>query len=466
MTTEMMTTDWRPHDGPQTKFHQCGAFEVLYGGAAGGGKTDSLLMEAARQVDKAKYKAILFRRTFPELETSLIIRSFEWYPALGGKPKDSGKVWTFPSGAVIRFGHMEHDKDVHKHQSAQYDFIGFDELTSFTEFQYLYMFSRCRGTDPTIKRYVRAGTNPGNLGHVWVKKRFVEGKTRFKVYRYRIIGGAETMVGKEDPMAISRAFIPAKLTDNPTLVKNDPLYLERMKLLPAEEQRMLIDGDWDVFQGQFFQEWRYEKHVVEPFQIPDSWFKFRAIDYGRTAPFCCKWYAVDQDGHVWVYREYYEAGKLASENFQAVHDLSGDEQYKYTVADPSIFAKTHLPESIADVALRHGVACIPASNERIAGWNSVKEYLKWTDYVSPKISYFSTCVNSIRTIPQQIHDKMHAEDLDTKAEDHAVDVDRYFLQTLRMRKSAKPLDPLEERIKKLKQETQDISVGFYTNSVQ
>lgn len=441
-------TTWRPHKGAQEKFHVCGAFEALYGGAAGGGKTDSLLMEGARQIDKKTYKGLLLRRTYPELETSLIMRAFQWYPSMGGKQKDSGKLWTFPSGATIRFGHIEHDKDVYKYQSAEFDFIGFDELTTFTEFQYLYLFSRCRGTDPNVIRYVRGATNPGNIGHVWVKQRFVDNKEPYKVYKNG---------------SITRAFIPARVWDNPTLLKHDPLYIERLKLLPENQQRMLLDGDWNVFEGQYFSEWREERHVVKPFPIPETWYKFRAIDYGRSAPFCCKWYAVDYDGNVWVYREYYEVNKIASMNAQAVADLSTGEKYRYTVADPSIFNKTHLPESIADVMARYGVPCIKGGNDRTAGWNSMREYLYWDEHKDPKIRYFKTCVNSIRTIPQLIHDPRRPEDLDTTGEDHAADTDRYFLQTLRQRKSAKPDNPVLEKIKQLQATPLDISTDFYAN---
>ena len=234
-----MSREWRPHAGAQEKFHRCNAFEVFYGGAAGGGKTDSLLMEAARQVDKRTYKGILFRRTYPELETSLIMRAFEWYPALGGRPTNGGKLWIFKSGATIRFGHLEHDKDVYKYQSAQFDFIGFDELTTFNEFQYTYLFSRCRGTDPSVKRYVRSASNPGNIGHVWVKARFVENKEVYKTYYYKADNGEQVETTFDDPKALSRTFIPARVWDNPTLIANDPLYIERLKLLPENQQRKI-----------------------------------------------------------------------------------------------------------------------------------------------------------------------------------------------------------------------------------
>lgn len=422
-------------------------------------------MEATRQIDKPTYKGILFRRTYPELEMSLILRAFEWYPSLGGKPKDSGKIWTFPSGATIRFGHLEYEKDVFKFQSAQFDFIGFDELTSFTEFQYLYMFSRCRGVDPTIRRYVRGGTNPGNVGHVWVKRRFVEGKIPYKSHFYKLIDGKEVEVTSTEPLAMSRAFIPARVWDNPKLIQNDPMYVERLKLLPLDQQKMLLDGDWDVFEGQFFKEWRRDLHVVEPFEIPHGWFRYRSIDYGRTNPFCCKWYAVDYDGNIWVYREHYQAGWTASENGARIKQLSGDEKYRYTMADPSIFSKTHLPETIADVLAREGVPCIPASNERIAGWNSYREYLAFKDN-RPKIRYFSTCVDSIRTIPQLIHDKAHPEDLDSSGEDHAADTDRYLIQTLRQQKATKPQDPVMEKINRLRRsEGSDLSVEAYANQL-
>ena len=239
----MSSVTWKPHPGAQEKFHNCPAFELLYGGAAFGGKSDSLIMEASKYTKYPDYKALLMRRKFTELSKAdgLMDRAHKWYPSLGGKWSGERRRWTFPAGAVIEFGHMEYESNKHDYQSAAYAFIGFDEVTSFTESMYVYMFSRCRSMNPKIPKIIRAATNPGNIGHAWCKKRFITGKKPYTIY--------------EDKDGMTRCFIPATAYDNPTGMKNDPDYIKRLELLPDKEKRMLLYGDWDVFEGQYFADW-------------------------------------------------------------------------------------------------------------------------------------------------------------------------------------------------------------------
>ena len=461
--------EWKPNKGSQEEFHKRNEYEVMFGGAAGGGKSDSLLTEAARQINKKGYKALLLRRTFPELEKSLILRSFEFFSGQGHW-QGTNKRWIFQQAgwfpneySFIEFGHLESEKDVHKYQSAEYDYIGFDELTSFTEFQYLYLISRNRGTRPHMKRYIRSATNPGNIGHSWVKSRFLDGAgcdlLREDTYlRISKINPDKTLeftpqkikIWKDKKTRLIRTFIPAKVFDNPPLIIADPLYVQRLESLPEAERRALLEGDWNVFSGQFFREWSPEKHVVEPFKIPDTWKKFRSIDYGRTAPFCCKWYALDHDGNVWVYREYYQAGKDADKNAEEVVRLSQGERYQYTVADASIFSKTGHGETIAEILRRKKINPITSSRDRMAGWAVMHQYLYWDAQKEPKLRYFNTCKDSIRTIPQLIHDDKRPEDLNTFGEDHAADTDRYFLQTLRERRTNPPMTEAQKKLLDMK----------------
>lgn len=459
---------WKPHKGAQESFHQADAFEVGYGGAAGGGKTDSLLCEVLRQIHKPGYKAILFRRTYPELEMSLIERAYDYYPSHGGIPKNKGRLWYFNTGvkgkpAKIFFAHLEHDKDVHKYQSAEFDVMGFDEATSFTEYQYTYMRSRVRGKSPDIQRYIMLATNPGNIGHTWFKTRFIDDKEPFKKYHFKLVDGEDIECLSDDPDALSRVFIPAKVWDNPTLLKNNPGYVAQLKSLDETNRRMLLEGDWDVFAGQYFREWRNHRHVVEPFEIPKWWKRFVGIDYGATAPFCVLWIAIDDSGNVYVYREYYEENNTAAVNARDSWLLNGDDQYNFAAVDPSIFAKTHVGENISEVLIRHGWKnIVPASNQRIAGWNSLREYIcpkkKDADLEigekpdrRPNLFVFNNCVNLIRTLPQMIHDQHKVEDLNTTLEDHAVDALRYIIQTLRDKKSYKPENRLVKRLRELTQ---------------
>jgi predicted phage terminase large subunit-like protein len=257
MTSKTQPVLWKPNPGPQTKFLSSGAYEVLYGGAAGAGKSIGLLMAPTRYIGAPSFRALLLRRTFPELEKSLIELSHQYYPALapGARYHDQRKCWSFPSGAKIWFGHLEHEKDVHSHQSAEYQFIGFDELTSFTEKQYTYLLSRARSSKGIPIR-IRAGTNPGNIGHEWVLRRWGPwlnpGDAPVQAEPGQVLWCRE---GQSDSVewfahgetgALSRQFIPGRLSDNPHLLDNDPDYIYRLDSLDPVERARLRDGNWLV----------------------------------------------------------------------------------------------------------------------------------------------------------------------------------------------------------------------------
>ncbi len=245
---------WTPHAGPQTKFLASSAYEVLFGGAAGGGKSAALLMIPLRYIGSPTFRGLLLRRTFPELQRSLIERAFEWYKIAGGKPADSGKKWRFPSGAVIEFGHLEHTHDVTNYQSSEYQFIGFDELTTFEEYQYTYMLSRARSASGLPVR-IRSASNPGGIGHEWVMRRWGPWLDRRPGYKGPVADAGQTLhflntdhgevqVPTATTGSLSRVFIPARVTDNPTLMKADPAYLSRLGGLDAVTRAQLRDGDW------------------------------------------------------------------------------------------------------------------------------------------------------------------------------------------------------------------------------
>ncbi|HNT77567.1 MAG TPA: phage terminase large subunit [Anaerolineae bacterium] len=255
---------WKPNPGPQTRFMQSPAYEVLYGGAAGGGKSEALLVEALRHVAVPGYHAILFRRTFPELERSLIQRSQALYPGLGGVYRSQQRRWAFPSGATITFGHLEGENDQYKYQSAEFAFLGFDELTSFTEAQYLYLFSRARTTarqesGKPLPVRIRAATNPGGVGHAWVKARFIDPLPPFQIGYFIRENDVERRVAPRIAGALSRQFIPATIADNPVLMEVDSGYRERLMALPLIERERLLNGNWsiaptgNVFKPEWFQ---------------------------------------------------------------------------------------------------------------------------------------------------------------------------------------------------------------------
>jgi len=419
----MPEVSWKPHKGAQERFHNCPAFEILYGGAAFGGKSDSLIMEASKYVQYGDYMALLLRRKFTELSKAdgLMDRAYKWYPSLGGKWSGEKRRWTFPSGAVIEFGHMEYESNKHDYQSAAYAFIGFDEVTSFTESMYLYMISRCRSMNPKIPKIIRAATNPGNIGHAWVKKRFIVGKKPYFIY--------------EDKDGMTRCFIPATAYDNPTGMKNDPGYIKRLELLPDKEKRMLLYGDWDVFEGQYFSDWEEKVHVCKPFELSKNVFRFMGLDYGYSKPSSVGWYAVSESMGTYRYRELYIEKQTYSELAKMILDMTPkNEQIFYCVADPSIWGdRPHhkdsmIGESGGEVMAKifgNRITLIKGDNNRVTGWGRCREYLKPYEIngeVTARFKVFDTCPQFIRTIPQQIHnEKGNVEDLNTFGEDHTSD---------------------------------------------
>lgn len=242
---------WRPNSGPQTEFLACSAYEALYGGAAGGGKTDSMVMGALRQVAQRSYNGIVFRRTFPELEGQVIPKSREWYNACSGRYDSVKHYWRFPSGSRIHFGHLQHEDDVYRYQGWEFQYIGFDELTQFTERQYTYLLSRARSATGIPIR-IRSTANPGGVGHEWVMKRWapwLDPESPVKAEPGQVLWYINANDGEHwcepgTPGALSRVFIPARIEDNPHLSQNDPEYENRLRGLDQVTRAQLLDGNW------------------------------------------------------------------------------------------------------------------------------------------------------------------------------------------------------------------------------
>lgn len=299
--------DWRPHPGPQTRFLGLTCFEALFGGAAGGGKSDCLLVDAIRYVGRGygtSYQALLLRRTFPELEKNLILRSHDLYPRIGGRYNQQSKTWTFPGGERVLFGYMEHDEDRLQYQGAAFQFVGFDETTHFSRVQYLYLFSRCRSAKGVPCR-IRGATNPGGRGHEWVFQRFgpwldpkhpqpaQAGEVRYFLSDDK---GHERQVPKGSALdrlapdgtpyripALGRTFVPAKLEDNPTLLA-DPTYQAALDQLDPVTRAQLRHGNWLTAAGKKLYFDRAWVTMVDAHDLPADLRWVRAWDLAATEP--------------------------------------------------------------------------------------------------------------------------------------------------------------------------------------
>jgi len=395
-------------------------FELFFGGARGGGKSDFLLADFARGIEHGDaYTGIIFRHTYPQLE-ELISRSYDLYKPLGGTYNQKDNIWKFPTGAKLKMRPLENDRDVRSYQGHQYQFVAFDEVTNWaTDYAYLTLFG-CVRSAKGVPCFVRAAANPRGPGHQWVKRRFID--------------PAPPMTPFRDPdTGLSRVFIPSFITDNLALMKNDPTYEIRLKALPPSLYKAYRFGDWDTIEGQFFEEFDRRVHVVQPFSIPKTWRKFCCMDWGYSRPYAILWVAVDHDGRGWIYREKYGCtGKPnegtkedALEVAKSAWNASLYEGVTEMVADPACWTKIGLGASIADQFHKAGFRMTKANNDRKNGWMRLHQVMKQVNENRPMIQIFSNCINLIRTLPTMPTDPANPDDLDTNAEDHLADALRY-----------------------------------------
>ena len=405
----------------QEQFINSEAFETLFGGAAGGGKSYGQLVDALLYALKyPKSKQIIFRRTFPDLEKSLIRVSLEFYPREVASYNSSKHIWTFKNGSIIDFGYIDSENDVYQYQSAEYDIIRFDELTHFTKYMYTYMISRCRGANPYPK-HIKSSTNPGGVGHSWVKERFIDVGEPNKIHEVILDNGKKNTV----------IFIPSFVQDNMFLLNNDPDYINRLELLPEKERQALLYGDWDIFDGQFFTEFNRNIHVCTPFEIPRDWRIYRTRDYGLDM--CATyWIAMDYQMNIYVYKELYESDLIVSEAGRKINEMT-NEKIQIDYAPPDLWNRNKdTGKSTADIFAESGQYLTKADNNRVTGWLAVHEWLKpYTDeqgQLNSKLKIFSNCVNLIRTLPAVQHDEKNPNDVAVEPHEltHAPDALRYF----------------------------------------
>lgn len=434
---------------------------LLYGGAAGGGKSELMTYHVHELSQRFPgHRSLLIRTSLPELRRSLIIRTQVRYSQIHTpavlRSVDNVKAWWYDNGSIIEYGYCARDEDVGQFMSAEYDFIGFDEATQFTPYQMLMISGRLRTSKKMaaagVKTHVMFATNPGDRGHMFLYSMLVS-PTQYG--RYAVV--YDVREGFEDPPIVQLvelpedldelaaleidhdpndhlvvAFVPSTVVDNPFI---DPTYKKHLSMLPEIERRQKLLGDWDTFSGQYFSEFSRQNHVVPPFAIPESWQRYRGIDFGTANPFCCLWGAVDPaDGTMYIYREAYNKNLTAAEQARLIKRLSVNEHdkpesYAMTVGDPSMWSNTQgTGSSVAQQYSANGVIMTKAKNHRIGGWQNVKRYLQPSPLDGTvKLKIFDNCLNLIRTMPVMRHSNTNLEDLDTRDEDHAVDALRYLL---------------------------------------
>lgn len=395
----------------QHRFIKAEADEVLFGGAAGGGKSYGQVVDAfLYALQYPGSKQIILRRTYPELDKSIIRTALGLYPKEVFRYNSARHTGWFVNGSIIDFGYCDSENDVFKYQSAEFDVIRFDELTHFTEDIYTYMISRLRGANDFPKS-VKSSTNPGGVGHTWVKERFIDIGEPDVVHNFK---------------SGSRIFIPSKVQDNKFLMDKDSDYIKRLENLDEKNKKALLYGEWDIFDGQFFTEFDRDSHVITPFEIPSDWRRYRTIDYGFDC-FAVLWIAVNSVGDCFVYREYAKPNMVISDGAKEVCQISSGENIYATLAPPDLWSRSQ--ESglqRADIFRKSGLPLIKSKNDRATGWACVRELLKVNP--TPKLKIFSTCTGLIKCINAIRHDDINPNDCATMPHDitHLPDALRYF----------------------------------------
>ena len=439
----MKTLDLGRAQPKQTLFLKDKHRHIAYGGARGGGK--SWAVRTKSKLLAFRYpgiKILIVRKTYKELQNNHIEQLTAELAGFA-KYNRSDKMFRFPNGSTISFGYCANEGDLGQYQGAEYDVVFIDEAGQLQE-SWIRKINLCvRGTNGFPKRTYYT-LNPGGPGHAYFKRVFVD----------------RNFNPDEDPN--DYFFIQAKVEDNKALMDTQPDYLRELENLPPTLRAAWKDGRWDVYEGQFFEDFRDDPehyqdrrwtHVIEPFEIPDGWTICRSYDFGYGKPFSCAWWAVDYDGTIYRIMELYGCTRTPNEGVKWTPDKQFEEIHKTEmqhpwlkgktiigVADPAIWDASR-GESVADTAARYGVFFTPGDNERIAGWMQCHYRLQFDEDGYPRMYVFNTCRAFIRTIPLLIYDEHRAEDLDTKMEDHVADEWRYFC----MSRPIKPIRAVKEQ---------------------
>lgn len=443
------TVKWEPFAYPNPQFIALSRpeYELLYGGARGGGKTDAGMVWLLRDYKHPLLRSLVIRRNSTDL-TDWIDRAKRLYNGLGVKVVGNPPQFHFPSGAIFYTGHLKDADAYSKYIGHEYQRVLIEELTLIPyEKWYLQLISSCRSTIADLPARIFATTNPGNAGHLWVKARFVD------------VANNHTYL---DPVTgRSRIFIPSRVDDNPVLMKMDPGYISFLDGLPPNLRKAWREGSWDIVAGQVFSTWSNDTHVCEPFSIPSDWHRYAAMDWGSNRPLSIAWYAEDFDGRTYKYREAYfgrEGEVAAADDFIARTGLefSPDnvsifmrrvmndtkEDIEYCTADPACFSPRQHDRgpSIAEEMgedhqdpetnkLLPGIPMRRGDNDRINGLARVRQAISMAPDKKPWFVIFSICTNHIRTYPALSYDEVKTDDVNTDLEDHVYDMDRYHFMS-------------------------------------
>jgi len=447
---------WAPQPGPQTDLIRCPVFEVFYGGARGGGKTDSSIGDWFGHSGTYGEAAIgLFvRRKLTQLSEA-IARARQLGSRIGAKWLEQKKELVMPNGARLKFAYLERDSDAEEYQGHSYTRVYVEEATNFP---FPDPINKLKGTlrsSAGVPCGMRLTGNPGGPGHHWVKARYIDPDPK----GYHVITEEEDVEvepGVWVRASIDRVFIPAKLKDNLVLLKNDPTYVMRLRQTgSAALVKAWLEGDWSGVDGTFFSEFDEQKHVIHgDLIIPRHWPRMRSMDWGSAKPFSVGWYTISDGTESWPrdaiikYQEWYgwngrpNVGLKMNADAVAQGVLARERGAKieYGVADPSIFSNNGGP-SIAEMMIIEGCAWYRGDNARQAGWEQLRRRLAHDE---PLIYFHESCEATIRTLPFLQHHEKNAEDIDTDAEDHAADETRYFIMSRpQVRDLKKPVGPID-----------------------
>jgi len=445
--------------------------ECFFGGARGGGKSAALAYDAAFKyratidgqikvsVDYPEYRALLIRRKYVDIEMNFKPICDMLYKPYGGHWMAKAMCYIFPSGAKIHLAHCDTYGDVEKYIGGNFHYLGVEEANQFPENWIEKIKSSVRSTNPELTPFKRYTSNPGGVGHLWLKKYFYErcepknvGTLHSDLYNidYPDLVSGDAYI---DEFGNSRRFIPALVFDNPTLLDNDPSYVRNlMSIRDPVLRSMWLLGSWDVQTGAFFDEWSAFYHIVpaktlKKFEEEKGQCRlYRAIDYGSSAPFVCLFVQIFPDGHAIVFDEIYQAGLTPSQQARMMLEKSkkwgiSEDEFDLTICDPAMRARTHayLNErvSVVQMYLDEGMTNIHfGDNDRIPGWQILREYLHIPDFDEssdeqrsmPFLQFTEMCEHCIESFPAAVRSQKNPEDVDTLCDDHALDSARYLFK--------------------------------------